>query len=421
MTTINIKTYPNQPILTRGGVPLFIGEDTLIYASQFTLYKINLRTGSFSYSDAVKNLLGDVSEGNYVQPAVVKGGNLAFTCLYSKNAETRGSRYLYARRVVINPTDLSLVRYGNEIQFSNNVLDVALFGVYPPLELSPNHLLFNHAFKGNFVAVDFWKQSIYVMPEYAPTGYAMTLFGIVRDRTNNQLALLAGKHYWIPGSYSYVYAINPRDWSQIASSTAYDSGSGAMLQRSMYVDSQGVTRMILFGGSGGYPYTQYTSKWNAIYVDNNGFGNEFTVVADGNYGTFEAGNRYPNILGVTPNNTLLLGVFGHADGGVSSFGVSVLEVNDTLGAPRNKVEASFPISTNERTSLLAGWRHFFLLESDWNLYMYAGVITYNNTPTLVIFQITDYPDIIDPNPYGYYVVPRSGLRPTKLTLSVTPL
>jgi hypothetical protein len=421
MTTINANTYPNQPYTLSDAVPLFVGEDSIIIANGFRFFKINLKTGSMIYTEAVKNLLGDVNEGQYLQPAIVKGGNIAVTCFYTKNAETRGSRYLYARRVVLNPTDLSLVRYSNEIQFSNNVIDVAPFGIYPPLELSPNHLMFSHVAKSNFIVVDLWNKSIYTMSEYSPTGYAMVPFGIVRDRTNNQLALLAGKHYWVTGSYSYVYAINPRDWSQIASSTAYDSGSGAMLQRMLYRDTQGVTRMILFGASGGYPYTSYTSKWNAIYVNNNSFGNEFTVVADGNYGTFQSGNRFPHVLGVTANNTLLLGVYGRSQGGVSSFGVSVLEVNDTLGNPTNKVEASFPISTSEYSTSMCGWRYFFLDESDWNFYVYGGIITYNGTPTLVIFQITDYPDIVDPDPYGYLIVPKSGLKPTKLTLSVTPL
>jgi hypothetical protein len=421
MTTINVNTYPNQPFTLADAVPLFIGEDSLIFENNFNIYKLNLRTGSLIYTNAINNVLGDVAKGAIIEKTITKGGNIAMTFLYCKNAETRGSRYLYARRFVLNSTDLSLVSYGNEIQFSNNTIDVAPFGLYPPLELSPNHLVYSHVEKSNFIVVDLWKKSIYTMSEYSPTGYAMVPFGIVRDRTNNQLALLAGKHYWISGSYSYVYAINPRDWSQIAASTSYDSGSGAMLQRMLYRDTTGTVRMILFGASGGYSYTQYTSKWNAIYVDNNSIANEFTVVAGSAYGTFDAGNRFPHVLGVTANNTLLLGVYGRAQGGVSSFGVSVMEVNDQLQNPTNMVQASFPISTSENSGQIGGWRNFFLLESDWNFYVYGGIVTYNNTPTLVIFQVTDYPDIVDPDPYGYYVVPQSGLKPTKLTLSVTPL
>jgi hypothetical protein len=127
------------------------------------------------------------------------------------------------------------------------------------------------------------------------------------------------------------------------------------------------------------------------------------------------------VLGVTANGTLLLAVNMRSQGGVSSFGASVMEVNDQLQNPTNMVQATFPISTSEHSGMTCDWRHFFLLESDWNFYMYGGIVTYNNTPTLVIFQITDYPDIVDPDPYGYHFVPKSGLKPTKLTLSVTPL
>jgi len=421
MTTINVKTYPNQPFVLPGIIPLFVGEDSIIGTWDFKLYKINFKTGEFKYSNDIANILSGCVAGAYVQPSVVRGGNLALTVLYTKSAEAQGSRYLYARRFVINPTDLTVVRYGSEVQFSNNVIDLNVLQGPPPIELAPNTLLFGHNKKANFIVADFWTRSIYTMPEYAPTGYFMHPFGIVKDRTNNNLALLAGKHYWITGSYSYIYAINPRDWSQIAASTAYDSGNGGMLQRSMYKDTADRVRMILFGGTGGYPYTSYTSKWNAIYVDNNSIVSEFTVTAGAAYGTFESGNRYPNVLGVTANNTLLLGVFGRSMTSITEIGVSVMEVNDVLQNPTNMVEAKFPISTSEYSGYLEGWREFVLLESDWNFYVYGGIITYNNVPTLVLFQVTDYPNIVDPDPYGYHFIPRSGLRPTKLTLTVTPL
>jgi hypothetical protein len=202
---------------------------------------------------------------------------------------------------------------------------------------------------------------------------------------------------------------------------SYDSGNGAFLQRVAYRDNTGKVRIIIFGASGGYPYTTYASKWNSFYVYNDNISQEFVVTAGSSYGTFSAGNRYPYVLGVRSDGKLQLLVYGKAWTGVNSFGVSCLDVNNTLGSPANLVQASVPIPTSVYNWSPLGWVNAFLLESDWNYYVYGGTILQDSTPINVVLKVREVPDLPDPDPYGYYLVPKTGLIPTVLTLTVTPL
>jgi hypothetical protein len=203
--------------------------------------------------------------------------------------------------------------------------------------------------------------------------------------------------------------------------SSYDPGCGAFLQRIAYRDNTGKVRLIIFGASGGYPYTTYTSKWNSFYVYNDNISQEFVVTAGASYGTFAAGNRYPYVLGVRSDGKLQLLVYGKAWGGVDSIGVSCLDVNNTLGSPANLVQASVPISTSARSFSPQGWVNAFLLESDWNYYVYGCTILQDSTPINVVFKVREVPDLPDPDPYGYYLVPKTGIIPTTLALTVIPL
>jgi hypothetical protein len=203
--------------------------------------------------------------------------------------------------------------------------------------------------------------------------------------------------------------------------SSYDSGNGAFLQRAVYRDNTGKVRIIIFGANGGYPYTTYASKWNSFYVYNDNISQEFVVTAGSSYGTFAAGCRHPYVLGVRSDGKLQLLVYGKSWGLVDGFGVSCLDVNNTLGSPANLVQASVPISTSAFSAYLQGWVNAFLLESDWNYYVYGGTILQDSTPINVVFRVREVPDLPDPDPYGYYLVPRTGIIPTVLTLTVTPL
>ena len=409
-------------------IPLAVGED--FYISLMLRYalleKVNLKTGDIIYSDSVASLLPNSTtidnNSHVIERQRVKGGNIAFTYLYTKDTEAQGSRYLYARRFVINPTDLSLVTYGSEIQLENNVVDIAPGGGFLPFPIAPHKYLVVHWRYSDLLLVDMDQKRVYRTPSYTPTGAYMAVpFGICRDRYNNQLALLLGRHYWIAGSYSYLNLVNPRGWTEIVANNSYDPGCGAFLTRSMYRDNTGKVRMLLYGSSGGYPYTTYASKWGAYYVYNDNISQEFVVTAGGSYGTFATGNRFPHVLGIRADGRLQLLVYGRSWGAVDSFGVSCLDVDNTLGTPQNLVQAIVPISTTEFNANFPGWVHAFLLESDWNYYVWAGVSTQEGAPTNVVFRVRDVPDLPDPDPYGYILVPRTGLIPTVLTLTVTPL
>jgi hypothetical protein len=202
---------------------------------------------------------------------------------------------------------------------------------------------------------------------------------------------------------------------------SYDPGCGALLNRAVYRDNTGKVRFIIYGASGGYPYTTYTSKWNSFYVYNDNISQEFVVTAGASYGTFNAGNRHPHVLGVRSDGKLQLLVYGKAMGGVTSFGVSCLDVDNTLGSPANLVQASVPVSTSAYSVFIPGFINAFLLESDWNYYVYGGTVLQDSTPTNIVFRVREVPDLPDPDPYGYYLVPKTGLIPTALTLTVTPL
>jgi len=127
------------------------------------------------------------------------------------------------------------------------------------------------------------------------------------------------------------------------------------------------------------------------------------------------------VLGVRADGRLQLLVYGKAWGGVDSIGVSCLDVNNTLGTPANLVQATVPDSTAEFSAQIQGWVNAFLLESDWNYYVWTGASTQAGAPNNVVFRVRDVPDLPDPDPYGYILVPRTGLIPTVLTLTVTPL
>ena len=409
-------------------IPLAVGEDFLIslMGRYALLEKVNLKTGDIIYSDSIALLLPNSTtiEHNLqvVERQRVKGGNIAFTLLYTKDTEAEGSRYLYARRFVINPTDLSLVTYGSEVQLANNVLHRSPWCEWAPLTIAPHQHLISHWRYSNVLHVDLNEMKVYKSPDYTPVGtYGCCPMGILRDRTSNYNALFLGRHYWIAGSYSYLNLINPRDWTLIVANNAYDSGCGAFLQRTLYRDNTGKVRMLVYGASGGYPYTTYASKWNAFYVNNDNVAQEFVVTAGASYGTFAAGCRYPHVLGVRADGRLQLLVYGKAWGGVDSIGVSCLDVNNTLGTPANLVQATVPYSTAEFSAQIQGWVNALLLESDWNYYVWAGVSTQAGAPNNVVFRVRDVPDLPDPDPYGYILVPRTGLIPTVLTLTVTPL
>jgi hypothetical protein len=291
-----------------------------------------------------------------------------------------------------------------------------------PLQVAPHQYILSHWRDSTLLHVDLDNKTVYKSPSYTPTGtYGRAIFGILRDRYSNNQALLLGVHYWIAGSYSYLNLVNPRDWSLIVANNSYDPGCGAYLTRSMYRDNTGKVRLILYGSSGGYPYTTYTSKWSSFYVYNDNISQEFVVTAGASYGTYASGNRWLHVLGVRSDGKLQLLVYGKAWGSVDSFGVSCLDVNNTLGSPANLVQASVPISTSVYSWSPQGWVNAFLLESDWNYYVYGCTIPQDTTPTNVVFRVREVPDLPDPDPYGYYLVPKTGIIPTVLTLTVTPL
>jgi hypothetical protein len=84
------------------------------------------------------------------------------------------------------------------------------------------------------------------------------------------------------------------------------------------------------------------------------------------------------------------------------------------------VEAQLPVSTSEQAGYINNPTVAFIDENTYDILIYGGVITYNGTPTLFLFRISDLPDM-NYDPFNLVPIPKSGLIPTRLMLDVAPL
>lgn len=395
------------------------GENSIIlYAEGAHLIKIDISKNMVTYSSAIRDLAGGGS-GPLYSPNVTKGGKIRAMFFYVKMTEPRGSRYLYEREVTIDPTTLS-VDFGPERQYTNNVIHNWVPTWASPIRLSENQILTTNADSEKCIIIDMYAKRTTLLPSWGVSGYLNVPHGIIVDRAVNSSAIITGQHYWIPGSYANIILANPRDFSQVSLVQSFDSGSGMFGWRKYYIDSQGIVRLIMYGASSGYTLPS-ASKWHAFYLNNGTLTAEFVVTAGSAYNTSSTANRHPYILGIrTSDNRILLATYAHPWNNSSTWGVAVVDVDDKLQNPANMVEAQLPVSTSEQAGYINNPTVAFIDENTYDILIYGGVITYNGTPTLFLFRISDLPDM-NYDPFNLVPIPKSGLIPTRLMLDVAPL
>jgi len=424
MVTVTPITIPTSSDLLGGNSkakPIAVGENQIfLYTEGAYLVKIDISKNTVTYSASLKNALPNTYFGPIYNPYIDKNGNIRAIFFYNKTSESSGSRYLYEREIIIDPSTLN-VTLGTERQYSNNVINNGVPTWSYLMQLSENLLLTTHDNSEKCVVIDMYKKRVFLTPSWGNSGYFNTPLSFLVDQTSNNTAILVGQHYWLSGSYATLVLANPRDFSQITTINSYDPGSGMFGWEKFYMDSQGIVRLIAYGASSGYSSSSALSKWHAFYLNNGSLSAEFIVSPGSSYLTSDPANRHPHVLGVrTSDNRIMLATYGHPWTNCSTWGVGVVDTNDQLQNPANLVEAKVPVSTSEQAGYIDNPSIAFLNENTYDILIYGGVITYNGQPTLFLFDIGQLPDM-HYDPFNIVPVPTTGLIPTNLTLNITPL
>jgi len=421
VTPITIQTSSDLLGGNSKAMPIAVGENAIyLYSEGNYLIKVDVAKKTVTYSASLKNALTNTYIGPIYNPNIDKNGYIRAILFYTKTTESSGSRYLYEREIIIDPSTLN-VQLGTERQYANNVLNNGIPSWATPVRLSKNLLLYTHDNSEKVVVVDLYAKRVFLTASWGNSGYFTSPITFLVDRTTNNTVIFGGQHYWLPGSYGYISLANPRDFTQITGVTNYDSGSGMFGWQEYYMDSQGIVRFVTYGATSGYTTSSALSRWHAFYLNNGSLTAEFIVSPGSSYATSDPANRHPYVLGIrTSDNRILLATYAEPITSCSTWGVGVVDTNDQLQNPANLVEAKVPISTSEQAGHLNGPNTVLLDENTYDIYVYGGVITYNNQPTMFLFDIGQLPDM-HYDPFNVLPIPTSGLIPTTLTLNVTPL
>jgi len=428
MVTVTPVTIPTSSDLLGSNSNARIiatGEETIyLYGMTGYLIKIDLKNKMVMYSNSLKNALPNTYLGPIYKPYIDRNGNIRAILFYTKTTETTGSRYLYEREITIDPSTLN-VQLGTERQYSNNVINNGIFPWTTFLPIADNLLFAPHDTDKTAIIIDMYKKRAVKTPQLITndnTGNYIIPLGNLLDVTTNKPAILIGTDAFITnGAVGVIYVINPYDFSRIQYSGSFVSGAGPFAWKKYYMDSQGTVRLVVYGA--GYPASgwDYVTEWQVFYLDGGYIEEEFYVVPDTSYMTSDPGSIHPNVLGVrSSDNRLILAMYGYPNTQCSTWGVSVVDTDDKLQNPANLVEAKVPISTSESAGYLVSPYMMFLDENTYDVFAYGGVITYSNQPTMFLFDIGDLPDM-HYDPFNLVPIPKSGLIPTTLTLSVNPL
>jgi hypothetical protein len=425
MVTITPITIPTSPDLlgsNSNARVIATGENSIyLYGMTGYLIKIDLLGKTVTYSNSLINAFPDTYLGPIYKPHIDRNGNIRTILFYTKTSETVDSRYLYEQEITIDPDTLD-VQLGTERQYENNVINNGIFPWTTFLPFSENVLFAPHDTDKTAIIIDMYKKRVVKTSQLITTGNYIIPLSKVLDVTSNKPSILIGTDYFnMTYGTGVIYTLNPYDFSQIMYSGSYASGAGPFAWKKYYMDSQGTVRLIIYGA--GIPYSgwDYITVWHALYFDNTYVREEFYVVPDLNYMTSDPGSIHPNVIGVrSSDNRLILAMYGYPNTQCSTWGVSVVDTNDKLQNPANLVESTVPISTDESAGYLVSPYMMFLDENTYDVLAYGGVITYDNQPTMFLFDIGDLPDM-HYDPFNLIPISKSGMTPTTLELNAIPL
>lgn len=445
---ILILDFPlNQSIRTehagRTKIPIAVGENCIYFLKYMgagtnggnpRVIKVDLKNQTTSVSNNFATEFG-YSSGVNIFPFAVgrnRNGDLYMDCLLFDFAEAEGSRNLYLRRFTVDPADLTLgagtqrtltgaadlgsiwdfyrfVRFGETLIVTplikelgsdeDYVLKVDLHGMrYHTIEVDTTTNTWNYKRR--------WLCSIMV------------------DRTTNTLYWLSKAYYWSPGSSAIVEILDFKNLTYVAHTTGYDSGCGDATALRLYRDSTDKVRYYHVGNSGAA--ATYTSHFGTFYVDNGSIYVEVERTIDGTYKDYSGGNTTPIPLGITSDNKIAWLLIGgnwcdNDSGTAFSEGFQLVTTDDTFGSPTKIVSATYDIADSDyRTG--DERRCVFLWEDDWCYYAPNTIVSSSPNDNwkwgkldLSGTGIT----ITQDDPYGTIIVPKSGLVPTTLTLTVT--
>jgi len=249
------------------------------------------------------------------------------------------------------------------------------------------------------------------------------LCSMMVDRTTNTLDWLSKVYYWMTGSYAIVEILDFKELTHVTYTQDYDSGCGDVCALHYYRDSTDKVRYYHVGNSGA---TTYTSHFGIFYVDNGSIVVEAERTIDSTYKDYGGGNTTPIPLGITSDNKIAWLLIGgnwanNVSGTAVNEGFQLVTTDDTFGTPTKVTSATYDIADSDyRTG--DERRCIFLWENDWCYYAANSIV--GSSPNdnwkwgkldLAGTGIT----ITQDDPYGTIIVPKSGLLPTTLTLTVT--
>jgi len=420
----------------RNKMPIAVGDDCIFllkYMRQPRVIKINLSDLSVSVSNNIASLFYTASgiELYPIKITIGRTNKIIMDCLVIDRAETSGSRNLYLRRFKVDPTTLAIEagtqrilsgaanldyipEWWRFIRFGETIICPVRTGTFVDGALKVDL----HGMRHHIVEIDTttnaWKNN-------------MRFFhSIMVDRTTNTPYIFCLVHYWATGSYTVSEIIDIKTLTDVAAFTNFEAGCGAITAQRMYRDTTDKVRVFHVGNSGG---EQYTSRMGLLYIDNGAQVVEASASIDSSYKDYSDGNTAPIPLGVTSDGKIawLLAGSQWADNRLAYIdmteGFQLLKTNDTFGSPTKVASATYPITTSD---YIVGdeRRVVFLREKDWCYYA-PNTIKASSPKDIWYWGKVDLADtgvsIVDDDPYGVVLVPKSGLIPTTLTLQVTPL
>jgi len=420
----------------RNKIPIAVGENCIYflkYVHNPRVIKVDLKNQTTSISNNFVTEFG-YSDRIMVYPFAIgrkRNGDLCMDCLVIDFSETEGSRNLYLRRFIVDPTDLTLsARTQRTLSGS---ADLSELGDWWRFASFGHETLITEAVKTSTdknyaIKVDLHGMRYHVvnMGDSDINTKQRWFCAWMLDRTTNTpyyFVYLYGT--WVPGSHGTVGIYDVKTLQKVATSNDYDPGCGGGCAPNFYRDSNDKVRYYHVGNSGASE--SYTSHFGAFYVDNGSIVVEAEHAIDSTYKDYSGGNTTPIPLGITSDNKIAWMLIcscwkNNSQPSVNySEGFQLITTNDTFGSPTKVASATYNITTSD---YIVGdeRRCVFLWEDDWCYYAPSTIIAGSPNDTwkwgkldLSGTGITMSQD----DPYGTIIVPKSGLLPTTLTLTVT--
>jgi len=420
-------------------LPIAVGENCIYFLKYYDnprVIKVDLSNQTTSVSNNLASEFG-YSGGLRVYPFATgrnRNSDLYIDCLLIDLSETDGSRNLYLRRFTVDPADLTLSA-STQRTLSGSADFTSLKDVWRfdrdgevLIAMANKYAATNkkdwaikvdlHGMRYETVEIDTTSNSWNDNPRFLLTK--------TMDRTTNTMYYLTYVYgTWTVGDAARLELIDVKTLETVTTLYEYDPGCGGACAFHLYRDSNDKVRYYHVGNSGAAE--SYTSHFGIFYANNDSIVVEAERTIDSSYKDYSGGNTTPIPLGITSDNKvawLLIG--GNWSGNTQpssnySEGFQLTTTDDTFGTPTKVASATYNVTTSDYR---AGdeRRCIFLWEDDWCYYAPNTILSGSPNDTwkwgkldLSGTGIT----ITQDDPYGTIIVPKSGLIPTTLTLTVT--